>query len=1347
MYNPVSTYRVQFHKGFNFKNFKAIIPYLAKLGIKTIYASPIFKATPGSMHGYDVTDPLSVNPEIGTLNELMAISKQLQKLGIGWLQDIVPNHMAFHPENKWLMDVLKFGQESSYAPYFDILWDVTGQNGRLMVPFLGKSLDETLEGGELSIIYNNGLCFNYMGQQYPLNIEAYKLLNLKAGVIVDDEELKRINSNSVLLKKVSAIQYYRLCSWEETNHHINYRRFFTVNGLICLNIQDEEVFDGYHQFIGKLISEGIFQGLRVDHIDGFHDPEVYLKRLRTLAGEDTYIITEKILEAGEAFPSNWPVQGNTGYDMLSAINNLFSNKRSKKKLSAFYKALHTGNATIEKRIFEKKRLILKKYMPGELDNLFQLFINIRLTPAQRKIPFVREAIAELMIRFPTYRYYINSIPLPKNEAKNIHGMLDHIKLEKPGFSDAVNVIRAVLLDESLDGQTKKNERVLKFLQRLMQFTGPLMAKGVEDTLMYTYNRFIDHNEVGDSPDSFGISSKHFHEAMKGRLNEWPLSMIATSTHDTKRGEDVHARLNVLSDAADNWVENVLEWQNMNRALKTSNLPDDNDEYFIYQTIIGTLPMPGQDENEYNNRLGEYLVKALREGKVNSNWAQPNETYENAAKTFAMTAAERVRSSSFFKEVVDYGIINSLAQVLIKYTIPGVPDLYQGCEFWDLSFVDPDNRRPVDHRQHKILLEKIDPKNISWSELWEHRYNGCIKQQLTRLLLHQRKEKPDLYSMGEYIHLKVHGRYKKNVFAFARHFGKEWVVVLIPLHLASSAGINFQQEQIDWEDTKVNLPDNSPHYWKNIIDGSEGYAEKQINISTAFKLLPFAVLNLTDKNKKRGAGILMHITSLPSAYGVGDLGPAAYQFADFLFESGQKYWQLLPLNPVEKNADFSPYSSTSAMAGNTMLISPNLLVKNGWLDDNDLSSYRLKPSVTAQLEQAEVNKNILFDVAFGNFLKSNDSIRSEQFSAFKLKEDHWLSDFAVYQLLKEMSQGKPWYQWAEHFKHRNINAINKIAKKHKSSLEKIKWLQWVFTLQWNDLKTYCDRKGITFIGDMPFYMSYDSVEVWVNPQLFKLDDKRDMAGIAGVPPDYFSKQGQLWGMPVYNWPEHNSQSYNWWIARIKKNLEYFKIIRLDHFRAFSQHWEVPAGNDTAINGDWKTGPGRKFFEAVQKSIGNLPFVAEDLGEINDEVYKLRDEFNLPGMRVLQFAFYEGMAVSPHITHNFEPNTVAYTGTHDNNTTLGWFNKEIDNQTNKRLSRYMGKKVKENNVNLEMIRLNYSSVANIVIIPLQDIINLDEHARMNTPSSKSGNWRWSLESFKELFKANKIPLKKLTLKYNR
>lgn len=474
---------------------------------------------------------------------------------------------------------------------------------------------------------------------------------------------------------------------------------------------------------------------------------------------------------------------------------------------------------------------------------------------------------------------------------------------------------------------------------------------------------------------------------------------------------------------------------------------------------------------------------------------------------------------------------------------------------------------------------------------------------------------------------------------------------------------------------------------------------------------------------RSAGILLHITSLPSRFGIGDLGPAATVFADFLHRSDQTYWQILPLNPTEYGQGHSPYSATSTMAGNTLLISPELLSEQGWLNKDELVQYHLPQADKTDFEAAEKVKEILFAQAWESFKSDEPSHHHNAFQDFCQEEDKWLHDFALYTLLKIENEGKPWFEWNALHKDRHEEALQELAVDKMDELLKIKWLQYVFSMQWNRLGSYCNQLGIRFFGDLPFYTSYDSADVWSNRELFSLDEDGQLVGVAGVPPDAFSDDGQLWGMPVFLWDVHKKQHYQWWIDRLKKNMDYFDLLRLDHFRAFADYWEVPAGAESAKVGQWKQGPRTDFFTAVENALGDLPFIAEDLGEIDQPVYDLRDQFHFAGMKVLQFAFGGHLADSPYIPHNYSSNFVVYTGTHDNNTTRGWFMQE-GSQYRDQLGRYTGINLNEYNVHLVMCRIAYSSVADIAILPMQDLLGLDENARMNTPASTTNNWLWRL-----------------------
>jgi malto-oligosyltrehalose synthase/4-alpha-glucanotransferase len=1359
MFNPISTYRIQFHKGFTFRNFRKLIPYLHELGVKTIYASPIFEAVPGSNHGYDVVNPHRINPEIGTLEELQEISNELKQKEMYWLQDIVPNHMAFHPDNSWLMDILEKGPDSPYVGYFDIIKDVPELQHRLMVPFLRATLSEVIERGELRLTYNaQRFYLDYDGQLYPINrtstlrILRFQQISAPAEIkhlltsaeVRDSLEVtdklsgqvgietyiraavEKANKNLAQLHEIADEQYYQLCFWQDSEKFINYRRFFTVNGLICLNIQDEAVFDDYHVFIKELLDKQIIQGLRVDHVDGLYDPQQYVGRLRKLAGDDAFIVVEKILGNGEQFPSGWPVQGSTGYDFLATVNNLFTSSASKSKFTAFYRSLVKKNTSLPRAIHEKKAAILYKQMNGELENLQRLLSDLQLATPKllRRIGHEnsREAIAELLIRCPVYRYYGNVFPLSRPETAAIKALLKDIVQNKPLLTAAVSLLRSILTGKI--GKTKP-EAALHFYQRCMQFTSPLMAKGVEDTFMYTYDRFITHNEVGDSPAEFGLKINQFHKLMESRQAHWPASMNATATHDTKRGEDLRARLNVLSDIPDIWIEAVKEWQEENKQFKKEGAPDANDEYLIYQTLAGMAVPDGKDEKSLAERLSAYLSKALREAKVHTQWAAPDETYEKAAIEFStrlLNPESKFRKGlmALQSRINDHFILNSVAQLLLKFTCPGVPDIYQGCELWDFSLVDPDNRRPVDFQLRAQQLKAL--RSNTPSQLWDKRQDGSIKLWLTDKLLHERIRNTDLFAIGNYIPLKVKGQYNNNLIAYARCYLRNWILVVAPLHTSSIVAKPFPG--FDWEDTAIALPDEAPLEWRNAFTHEQLVISGEVNVNDLLKRFPIGFMTASAP-QDRGAGVIMHITSLPSRYGVGDLGSEAKKFADFLRDAHQRYWQLLPVNPVSEPAGFSPYSGYSSMAGNTLLISPDELVVEGLLDPEELPGKKEELS-HVDFSKGYVLKKNLFDLAYDRFMKTATGSSKTAFNEFKITENYWLNDFALFEVLKSKYHGLPWYEWPGQLKLRDRTALAECTSDHQTEIEQVKWLQYMFSKQWSTFKKYSNQSGIRLFGDLPFYVSYDSVDVWTNPHLFKLDSERNMLAVAGVPPDYFNSNGQLWGMPVYNWEELESDGFQWWIQRIKKNQSLFDLIRLDHFRAFYDYWEVSANEKTAINGKWVPGPGIAFIDAARKALGNLHLIAEDLGDLSPGVYTLRDQAGLAGIKVLQFAFGQDMAVSPHIPHNYPAHSVAYTGTHDNNTTTGWWVEDTTALERHNLSIYARSPINKKKVVKLMTTLCYGSVAEIAIIPMQDLLGLGRDARMNVPALKEGNWKWQLSS---------------------
>jgi 4-alpha-glucanotransferase len=576
-------------------------------------------------------------------------------------------------------------------------------------------------------------------------------------------------------------------------------------------------------------------------------------------------------------------------------------------------------------------------------------------------------------------------------------------------------------------------------------------------------------------------------------------------------------------------------------------------------------------------------------------------------------------------------------------------------------------------------------------------------------------------------------------------GKKIYIVVLPLHTAALCKEQGKEIiKLNWGDTQIKLP-FTPTSVEDALGHYSTKGKNFIPVKELFKGLPFALIKAEAAIQKRGAGILMHITSLPSHFGIGDLGPGAKNFIDFLYRSRQKYWQLLPLNPAEQGQGYSPYSSTSSRAGNTLLISPELLADEGLLDRNNLLSYQLPNEGKSDYSKAEELKEVLLNKAWKIFQQQKDHTLNSSFHFFCQQEKDWLDDFAVYMVLKNIHKGKPWYEWPDQYKHRDENALQKIITSHIEEVEKSKWMQFIFFHQWKALKVYCNSRGVQMIGDLPFYVSYDSVDVWSHRNIFKLDKDGNRLAMAGVPPDAFSDEGQLWGMPIFNWQVLKEQNFDWWIKRLQKNIELFDLLRLDHFRAFSAYWEVPAGEPTSKNGSWQKGPGAAFFQAVRKALGELPFIAEDLGEIDEPVYRLRDQFKLPGMNVLQFAFGNEMPISNHTPHNYSRHSVVYTGTHDNNTTLGWYREEKEN-AKVYLARYTGKTIRDDEVSYLFCRMAYASVADIAIIPLQDILGLDETARMNTPSSTEDNWGWRLLPAQITSEADKA-LRQWTKVYNR
>jgi 4-alpha-glucanotransferase len=474
---------------------------------------------------------------------------------------------------------------------------------------------------------------------------------------------------------------------------------------------------------------------------------------------------------------------------------------------------------------------------------------------------------------------------------------------------------------------------------------------------------------------------------------------------------------------------------------------------------------------------------------------------------------------------------------------------------------------------------------------------------------------------------------------------------------------------------------------------------------------------------RGSGILMHITSLQSRFGIGDFGPEAYHFVDFLAETGQSCWQILPLTPTDPMHGNSPYSSASSSAISPLLLSPELMIKDNYLSDQDLNDVPEFRKDRVDFHNVSEYKKILIDKAFANFQKMDDK---SEFEVFCDENEYWLDDFVLFVNLKRNFDGKVWNQWPIEYRDRRPEALKSTEKDFREMIFREKFIQFLCFKQWFELKEYCNERGIQLFGDMPIYVNYDSADAWSNPHIFKLDENKLPKFIAGVPPDYFSETGQLWGNPVYDWDVLKQSNYQWWISRLAHNFRLFNIIRIDHFRGLVAYWEVPAGEETAINGKWVKVPVDDFFSTIYKHFFMPPIVAEDLGMIDADVRETLKRYSLPGMKVLIFGLGTDNPRHPYLPHNYEENYVAYTATHDNNTVRGWFENDINGEAKQRLFEYIGREASAENINWELIRLAMCSPAALTVFPIQDILGLGGDARMNRPAHANGNWGWRMNS---------------------
>lgn len=807
-----ATYRFQFNEHFQFADALALVPYLHDLGISHIYASPLFRARPHSSHGYDVCDFGRLNPEIGAEADLEKLVAALREHGMGLLIDIVPNHMGIGtPENGWWWDVLKHGRASRFAGHFDINWDSSDPElrGKILLPVLGDTCARILEGGEFKIEKRNDeFVLSYFENVFPLAPDS----------VSSTFSLEEINSDRAALGQIIEKQNYLLVCWREGDARLNYRRFFSVSSLAGVRVEDEAVFQDVHALIQKWIARGWLDGLRVDHPDGLRDPETYLRRLRALA-PDSWILVEKILQAAEPMPGSWPVQGTTGYEFLNQVNGLFVNRDGEKTLTDFYAEFTGEPVDASSLVHDKKKLALETMFTTEVNRLVDQLVQIAAgDTALRKIAGeqFREALIELAAGFPVYRTYMRPAErfVSRADLSYIRAAADRAKSNQPAIAPEIIDFVVSLLRLEKRGDVEND-----FVARFQQLTSPAMAKGVEDTAFYCFNRFASLNEVGGEPGEFGVSAEHFHEFCRFQQANWPQMMLASSTHDTKRSEDVRARMNVLSEIPEEWCATFARWSKINERHRLNDFPDRNAEYLYYQTLVGAWPVSVE-------RMLAYMEKASCEAKQHTDWNRRNAEYDKALKQFvSATLADKNfvgDLETFIAPLMEAAQINSLAQTLIKLTAPGVPDIYQGNEIWDFSLVDPDNRRPVDFNLRQRLL--ADAKKLSAGEAWRRREEGLPKLWLIQKTLELRAQLPDMSAL-KYQPMFARGEKAGHLVAFLRG---EKMAVIAPRFLRKSRNT--------WADTTLELPVG---IWRNQFTGET--FEGIMRLEKSFKTFPVALL--------------------------------------------------------------------------------------------------------------------------------------------------------------------------------------------------------------------------------------------------------------------------------------------------------------------------------------------------------------------------------------------------------------------------------------------------------------------------------------------------------------------------
>ena len=774
-------------------------------------------------------------------------------LGLEWIQDIVPNHIAYSPESTMVSDIMKNGPDSIYHNFLDVDWYSHSPKlkGRILAPFLRENFEKCLRQGKITLSYHNGFQIKYENLEFPLRISSYKkilpepyyatLLNLQETYDSDeqlrlriDKIMKVYNQNISFLRSLLSEQIFALAEWRSVFKEINYRRFFDISDLICLRMEEKNAFELTHKLILQLLFDYQLSGLRIDHIDGLYNPNKYLNKLREQA-PNAYIVVEKILQDEEDLPQSWPVQGTTGYDFLNKLNGLFIEKKNEKEMTSNFRKFTGIEASFNNLLDQCKQLVIRKSFGGEVENLTLPFFKIiKSKPYGKNCTFhsTRKAVVELLSAFCVYRTYItNKDDTGRDYFKN------SLRVAKTRNKDLAEELTAmeILLEESAT-----SPEALYLIMRFQQYTGSIMAKGLEDTLCYIYNRLISLNEVGCDPSKFGVSKKDFYAFLISRQRNWPMALNATSTHDTKRGEDARARINVLSEISPQFYAEVEKWSTLNlkkkKIIKNKLVPSKNEEYYIYQILLGSFPFESSNLSEYTQRISLHMTKVIREGKNNSSWISPNLQYEEHVKSFVSELLESKKGNTFLegfipfqKKIAFCGFHNSLSQTLIKIASPGIPDFYQGSELWDLNLVDPDNRRPVDFEKRQRFLEEMQRlKTTDLHGLLDNFGDGRIKLFEINRALEIRNKKKNLFQKGINIPLKVKGAQNQNIIAFCRKIEKDYAITICPRFPANVT--NMQKFAIGevWKATFVCLPSNAPKEWVESFTGEMLFSQKAGN---------------------------------------------------------------------------------------------------------------------------------------------------------------------------------------------------------------------------------------------------------------------------------------------------------------------------------------------------------------------------------------------------------------------------------------------------------------------------------------------------------------------------------------